>query len=62
MKLENIINSFKNQHRALQILDIAVIVLLIHDAISLQVSQLTVLAVCLAIAIPVFQDFFKKEK
>ena len=64
MKLskEDIINKFKKQHRILQILDIVIIALLIKDAISMHVSQMTIFLVCLAITVPVFQELFKKEE
>lgn len=46
----------------MQILDIVAIVFLIHDAITMHVSQMTIFLVSLAIVIPLFQDFFKKEE
>lgn len=64
MKLskEGIINKFKKQHIALKILDVVCIVLLIHDIIVMQISQITIFCICLSIIIPILLDLFKKEE
>ncbi|AMD18331.1 hypothetical protein TL18_10115 [Methanobrevibacter sp. YE315] len=57
-----IIDKFRNQHIIVQILDIAFILVLIYELVTMKTLSISLAILFLIIFIPFCQWFFKKEE
>ncbi|WP_458456140.1 hypothetical protein [Methanobrevibacter sp.] len=57
-----IIDAFRKQHIIVQILDIIFIIVLIYELITMHSLLISWILLFLIIVIPLYQNFFKKEK